>query len=105
MKGLLTIFFFLFTLSTCGGNGVYEGEEGVMEYTMDGKYHRRSLDSLISADTLPALDFWVCSTFRDQETNDRIARMIYMKDDVVYVVESVNNDSVRINKRVLTVED
>lgn len=106
MKGLISIFVLLFALGTCGGNnGIYQGEDGVMEYTMDGRYGVHSLDSLIEADTLPTVEYWVYSPFKDYETNERIMRMIYMKDNVVYVVERINSDSVKINKRILTVED
>lgn len=100
------MFFLLFAIKSCnGGDGIYQGNEGVMENAMNGKYHMRSLDSLINADTLPMLDYWAVSAFRDYETSERLVRRIYMKDNTVYIVEDVNNDSVKINKRILTVEE
>ncbi len=90
-KFILTIFLSIFAFKGCNGGSerIYQGDDGVMKYEMDGKYHRYSLDSLIEADTLPMIEYWIQSPFKDYETKERIVRMIFMKDDIVYIVESV----------------
>lgn len=62
------------------------------------------IDSLIKADTLPALGNWIASTFVDYNTNKAVTKRVYVrqyskKHENVYIITG-NNEPYEIIKRI-----
>ncbi len=85
----------------------YESEKGdTMLKTMNGKYSNEQFDSMCVADTLPrSILSWKYIDFKDYETNEKIGIYFFIKErgktESVYKVEKINNDSVKIIKRII----
>lgn len=81
-----------------------------MEYGTSMKYALvindakiQQVDSLILADTLPSLDKWIGGTFVDYETNKKIVKRVYIKQnppkEIVYIITGLT-EPFNITKRI-----
>ena len=107
--GMKKIFVFIlgFVLLSCNPKVIEKVEKGdIMINTMKGKYSYAQFDSMCVADTLPReLDEWKFLGLVDYETKGRHSLFLYMKsngrNEIVYKVEEMMNDSVKITKRII----
>jgi glutaredoxin 2 len=53
------------------------------------------------ADTLPNLENWKKLYLKEFETKEKITIFIYTKNTTTYKIEKINNDSVKIIKRII----
>ena len=73
---------------------------GKMTNQMKGNYSVLQLDSMCINDILPSINNWQKLYLTEDETKDKITIYIYSKNNVIYRVEEISNDSVKIIKRV-----
>ena len=73
---------------------------GKMTNQMKGNYSVLQLDSMCINDILPSINNWQKLYLTEDETRDKITIYIYSKNNVIYRVEEISNDSVKIIKRV-----
>ena len=73
---------------------------GKMTNQMKGNYSILQLDSMCIDDKLPPINNWQKLYLIEDETRDKITIYIYSKNNVIYRVEEISNDSVKIIKRV-----
>lgn len=62
------------------------------------------VDSLIVADTLPALNYWFTNSFRDYKTNEVFVKRTYIKEyknniEITYVITGIS-EPYHIEKRI-----
>lgn len=108
MKRLIFIFI-TFLIASCTPKYLLnemDGKGDLMFRPMNGKYSFEQFDSMCVADTLPrSLDAWNFMGLKDYETGDKIYLYSYMKengkDEVVYRIEKLKSDSVKITKRII----
>lgn len=68
---------------------------------MNGNYSNAQLDSMCIVDSLPIIDRWDKIYLKEFETNDNITIYVCTKSNAIYKVEKINNDSVKIIKRII----
>lgn len=74
---------------------------GEMINQMNGYYSYSQLDSMCIYDSLPNIDKWDKLYLKEEETQDRITIYVCSKNKATYKVEKIDNDSVKIIKRVI----
>ena len=74
---------------------------GQMINQMNGNYSIAQLDSMCIQDFLPYIDKWDKLYLKEEETQDRITIYVCSKNNATYKVEKINNDSVKIIKRII----
>lgn len=61
------------------------------------------VDSIIAVDSLPNLNKWLNSTYKDYETNEKIIKRLYIKQkenkEIVYIITGIK-EPYKITKRV-----
>lgn len=73
---------------------------GRMFMSMNGNYSNEQFDSMCIADKLSKnLSDWERLMLKEYETGENITLYSFFKKNVVYRVEKINNDSVKITKR------
>jgi hypothetical protein len=81
-------------------NNIFQGSS--MKNDMNGKYSVAQFDSMCIADTLPRnLDDWENIGLKDYETKEKTMLFSANKKNVIYKVEKICDDSVKIIKRVV----
>lgn len=68
---------------------------------MNNKYSINQLDSMCVSDTLPNVNTWEKLYLREYETKAGLTIYIYYKNNTSYKVEKINEDSVKIIKRII----
>ena len=74
---------------------------GEMINQMNGYYSYNQLDSMCICDSLSNIDKWDKLYLKEEETQDRITIYVCSKNKATYKVEKINNDSVKIIKRII----
>lgn len=61
------------------------------------------VDSIIAVDSLPNLNKWLNSTYKDYETNEKITKRLYIRQkenkEIVYIITGIK-EPYKITKRV-----
>lgn len=69
-------------------NIVLGGPQMLNSYVMTASDYQ--VDSICVADTLPSLDTWMLSAFKDYETGEQIVKRVYIKqsgdEEVMYII-------------------
>jgi len=68
---------------------------------MNGNYSNAQLDSMCIVDSLSIIDKWDKIYLKEFETKDNIVIYVCTKGTTMYKVEKINNDSVKIIKRII----
>lgn len=74
---------------------------GILINQMNGHYSNIQLDSMCIVDSLPSIDKWEKIYLKEEETRDNITIYVCLKNSSIYKVEKINNDSVKIIKRII----
>jgi hypothetical protein len=96
-----------FCVLSCTPKVIEKIDKGnIMVNVMKGKYSYAQFDSMCIADTLPRnLTDWKFLGLVEYETKDKHSLFLYMKsngrNEVVYKVEELMSDSVKITKRII----
>lgn len=93
---LLTLLLF-----SCSNRTIDTSSSGILINQMNGKYSNIQLDSMCTYDKLPKLEKWDKLYVKEYETKDNITIYVCSKNNSTYKVERINNDSVKIIKRVI----
>ena len=76
-------------------------EGGSIINQMNGYYSNNQLDSMCISDTLPSINNWEQLYLKEDETKENILIYVCSKNNVIYKVEQMNSDSVKIIKRII----
>lgn len=74
---------------------------GMLINQMNGNYSNIQLDSMCVVDSLPFINKWDKIYLKEFETKDNIIIYVCTKGNATYKVEKINNDSVKIIKRII----
>lgn len=74
---------------------------GMLINQMNGNYSNIQLDSMCVVDSLPFINKWDKIYLKEFETKDNITIYVCTKGSTIYKVEKINNDSVKIIKRII----
>ena len=102
MKKLFYLVFFAFLLSCTPkivvNDNIFEGES--MFNSMKGVYSKAQFDSMCVADTLPIdLLEWEIMRLKEYESGEKVILYSIYRKNIVYRVERITNDSIKIIKR------
>lgn len=90
-----------FLLFSCSPKVVDNVPQKNMINQMNNIYSNNSLDSMCIVDTLPNLENWEKLYLKEFETKEKTIIFLYTKNTTTYKVEKINNDSVKIIKRII----
>lgn len=74
---------------------------GMLINQMNGNYSNIQLDSMCIVDSLPFINKWDKIYLKEFETKDNIIIYVCTKGNATYKVEKINNDSVKIIKKII----
>lgn len=102
MKKLFYLVFFTFMLSCAPkivvNDNIFDGDS--MFNSMKGTYSKVQFDSMCVADTLPIdLLEWEMMRLKEYESGEKVVLYSIYRKNVVYRIERISNDSIKITKR------
>ena len=101
MKKVFQFLLATLLLLSCSHKVIDVQSGGMLINQMNGYYSYSQLDSMCIYDSLPNIDKWDKLYLKEEETQDRITIYVCSKNNATYRVEKINNDSVKIIKRVI----
>ena len=102
MKKLFYLVFFAFMLSCAPkivvNDNIFDGDS--MFNSMKGTYSKAQFDSMCVTDTLPIdLLEWEMMRLKEYESGEKVVLYSIYRKNVVYRIERISNDSIKITKR------